>query len=551
MRKIMRNLVGCAVLNIVLLPLLLGCGGGSGSGGSSGGSGGSGGSSPTTNTTYYVDCSASTNGSGTQASPWNALSSVNSTTFGSGDQILLKRGTTCSGTLHPLGSGASGSPIIIDAYGTGAVPIISGGSNEEALKLLDQQYWEVNDLEITGGYKYGVFVGADTASTTFTHIYLSNLNVHGATDQITTRGGTGEVYFSSYGNGTLFSDVVIDSVTAHDSTVSEGIYVGAGGTFTGSTQTLGSNITIKNSTVYNVAGDGILLIEATNGVLKNNVVYNSGNCSGCTGSTPSALWEWYCHTCTVLNNESYSNHSWAGDGGDFDIDYYNNDNIVEYNYGHDSEGYCIAFFGAESYTSTNNIFRYNICSNNAQKSSIAYQGDVFFSTWDSGTLNGAEVYNNTFYWNPATNAPLLYTTTATFTGTNPNFFKNNIVYSTVAGMVQTTSNLTLNNNIYWTTGSATPTWIYSGTTYSGFSAYQTGTGQDAKSYYADPLLNNPTYHSTGKSTTAFTQQSGSPAHGKGADICSGSSSCSVGTQDFFGNTVSSAGPFDIGAQQAP
>lgn len=33
-------------------------------------------------TTYYVNCSAATNGSGTQASPWNTVGSVNSTTFG-------------------------------------------------------------------------------------------------------------------------------------------------------------------------------------------------------------------------------------------------------------------------------------------------------------------------------------------------------------------------------------------------------------------------------------------------------------------------------------
>ena len=69
---------------------------------------------------YYLDCSASKNGSGTQASPWNSLASVNAFTFLPGDHLLLKRGTTCNGALTPQGSGAANFPIVIDAYGTGA-----------------------------------------------------------------------------------------------------------------------------------------------------------------------------------------------------------------------------------------------------------------------------------------------------------------------------------------------------------------------------------------------------------------------------------------------
>src|SRR5271167_298299 len=79
---------------------------------------------PPPQTTFYIDCSASTNGSGTQASPWNALASANNYEFQPGNQLLLNRGMTCSGMLQPPGSGSSGSPIAIDAYGTGAQPII-------------------------------------------------------------------------------------------------------------------------------------------------------------------------------------------------------------------------------------------------------------------------------------------------------------------------------------------------------------------------------------------------------------------------------------------
>ena len=59
------------------------------------------------NTSYYVDCSATAAGSGTEASPWNSFTPVNCRTFTSGDRILIRRGTTCAGQqLLPKGSGS-------------------------------------------------------------------------------------------------------------------------------------------------------------------------------------------------------------------------------------------------------------------------------------------------------------------------------------------------------------------------------------------------------------------------------------------------------------
>ena len=92
----MRTLGVRIVLLTVLLGLAMSCGGG----------GGSIQPLPKGATSYYVDCSAATNGDGSQASPWNALSSANATIFGPGDQLLFKSGTTCQGALSPVGSGS-------------------------------------------------------------------------------------------------------------------------------------------------------------------------------------------------------------------------------------------------------------------------------------------------------------------------------------------------------------------------------------------------------------------------------------------------------------
>jgi hypothetical protein len=508
---------------------------------------------PSPATAYYLDCSAGQNGTGAKNSPWNSLASVNAFSFKAGDRLLLKRGTACNGSLVPQGSGAANTPIVIDAYGTGPQPVINGGGAEEALKLFNQQYWEINNLEIAGGTLYGVYVSGDTPNTSLNHIYLRNLNVHGATYTSSKRADSGEVFISAKGSGQVLNDVLIDGVTAHDSHVSQGIFVSAGGAWIETdheSQPLGSNVTVQNSTAHDVYGDGIMISELKNGLLQGNVVYRSGLCPNCTGSTPVGLWEWYCHTCTVQNNESYANQSWGVDGGDFDIDYYSNSNVVQYNYGHDSAGYCVAFFGAGGRATVDNIFRFNVCSNNGQRSDLAKQGEVYVHTWDGGSLDGVQVYNNTFYWNPASKGAALSASDAKYVGAKPRFFKNNIIFSTVPDMIESPSSaFVLDNNIYWTTSPSPPSWQIDATTYPSFRAYQTAAKQDMHSYYADPMLSNSTYHAIGRPATAFQLRPGSPAAHTGVDVCNEISGCSMGPRDFWGHPITAGQAYNIGADQ--
>ena len=535
-----------AVFVVLPASALLSCGG-SGSSGS--------GTPPPGPATYYLDCSASTNGNGTQSSPWNTLTSANAITFQPGDQLLLNRGTTCSGMLTPAGSGSSTAAITIDAYGSGPEPVINAGSNLAAIQLVNQQYWEINNLEIVGGAQYGIYIFANVDNVNLDHFYLRNLDVHGVQYVSTVRDDSGEVYFSSTGLHAVMSDILVDGVTAHDTQASEGIVIYAGGGWTNadrSDQMLGNNITVQNSTAYNVGGDGILLMTVSNGLMQNNVTYHTGQCSACTGSTPSALWEWFCHTCTVQNNESYANSTWGQgyDGGDFDIDYYSTNNIVQYNYGHDSAGYCISVFGAENTVDSGHIIRYNICANNSQLSNSPDPGEILLNSWDGGSIDGLQIYNNTFYWNPATPGAVINTTWAYVTANQPDLFENNIIYGAAPWMIETTSIFTLDHNIYWTTAPG-PTWQYNGNSYADFTSYQSGSGQDAHSFYGDPLLIDPTFHSPGKPTTEFSLQANSPAIAAGVNVCSGLSGCSMGSQDFFGNPLPNGNGYNIGAYQGP
>ena len=77
---------------------------------------------------YYVDSSGgndSNNGT-SPSSPWRTIAKLNATSFSPGDHILLKRGDTWRELLAISTSGESGNPIVIDAYGSGAPPTITG-----------------------------------------------------------------------------------------------------------------------------------------------------------------------------------------------------------------------------------------------------------------------------------------------------------------------------------------------------------------------------------------------------------------------------------------
>ena len=505
---------------------------------------------PTVAAVSYVDCSAPTNGTGTQTSPWNTLASVSATTFNAGDQLLFKRGMTCSGLLAPLGSGTTASPIVIDAYGTGPQPIIDGGMNAAAIELNNQQGWEINNLEVVGGNYYGILINDVTPSTTYTHFRLTNLNIHGAHFATVNLDDSSEVLFS-LGYGDAFTDVVIDGVVAHDSEVSDGILVVAGDAW--GSGVLGNNITIQNSTAYNVDGNGMVIEAATNGLEQNNVAYNTGHCAlrtGCSPNSSAGIWEQFCHGCIVQNNESYLNQTWDGfDGSDYDIDVWDSNMIVQYNYGHDSAGYCVSTFSAINVVGTDNIIRYNVCSNNSQLVNSSDPCEIDISTWEGGTLNGLQIYNNTIYFNPGTPGAAIHTSYATFSGSNPNLIENNIIYSTVPWLINTTSDFKLDNNIYFTTGAA-PDWNLDGTDYTSLASYQSVTGQDAHSLFTDPMVTTPTYHSVARPTSAFTLLPGSPAIGSGSDVCASiPAPCSMGTQDFWGNPLPTSSGFNIGAYQ--
>ncbi len=69
-------------------------------------------------TTYYVDCSASSNGDGSFSNPWNNVQFVNKHVFGKGDDVYFKTNTTCatSAELVVDWDGTINDRVVIGAY---------------------------------------------------------------------------------------------------------------------------------------------------------------------------------------------------------------------------------------------------------------------------------------------------------------------------------------------------------------------------------------------------------------------------------------------------
>ncbi|MEU8200915.1 right-handed parallel beta-helix repeat-containing protein [Streptosporangium sp. NPDC049046] len=79
-------------------------------------------------TVYYVDSRAGDDAAaGTSAATaWRSLDNVNAATLGAGDTVRLKRGGSWPGVLTLSGRGTAAAPIVVEPYGRGTAPRISG-----------------------------------------------------------------------------------------------------------------------------------------------------------------------------------------------------------------------------------------------------------------------------------------------------------------------------------------------------------------------------------------------------------------------------------------
>ncbi len=342
--------------------------------------------------TYVVDCRA-----GAAGNVLHSLDEVNELALSAKDRLLFERGTVCRGSLHPKGSG-----FVINAKGTGPLPVIEAGPRDDAaLRLFNQEEVTISSLEMRGGTTYGVYVSADHG--TMHSISLDNLTVSNVRGPLKQK-ESGLVVIKPSSPGATFDGVHLDGIRAFDTTQWSGIFIAGG-----SREHPAQHVTIAHSVVHDMQGDGIVIFNAADSSIRRSVAWHTGMEHQQSVGTPNAIWTWQCNQCSVEENEAFLTDSPGVDGGAFDIDWGNTANTVARNFGHETQGYCVSVFGANGPTRKSAILD-NLCLNNGLSPRLAQrEGAILLMTWGGGSIEGLEIARNRIDWRPDGDTPAIRT----------------------------------------------------------------------------------------------------------------------------------------------
>jgi len=489
-------------------------------------------------TTYYVD-SVSGNDNWDGQSPstaWQTLSKVNATTFQPGDEILFKAGCIWTGRLWPKGSGTSGSPIVIDIYGSGALPIINGdGIEMEAVRLFNQEYWEINNLEVTNtnpagpGEIRGIAILGEDAGD-LDHIYVKDCVIHDVNGKHYTGRDKGkcnagvlvDVYKGASQIQTRFNDVLIEGCYIYRCDLS-GIKSWTDWfAWECSTPYYHTNLVARNNVVEDTGGDGITLHMAIAPLTEYNTAIKcvQRNWYNDKAYAYVAIWPYECDDPVMQYNEAFLTGGGERDGQGFDIDGLCRRAICQYNYSHDNDGgfllLCEEPSASSCFYNTDAVVRYNI-SQNDHRRVIEFGGKV----------EGATLHNNTIYVPADSDDPYIIQDVHWDMDNDNTSYYNNIFYNLGAGGYDL----------------GTGTWVCDYNVF--YPGGQSNEPPDAHKLTSDPKLVYPGGARIGlDSCKAYKLWSDSPCRDSGATITGN------GGQDFFGNSVpDTSGYTDRGAHE--
>jgi hypothetical protein len=489
------------------------------------------------NAIYYVSVVSGddANAGTSPRTAWKTLAKVNATTFSPGDRILFKSGSSWTGQLWPKGSGTERRPIVIGNYGGEAKPVINGaGHSEDAVLIKNQEYWEINNLEITNtgptpGPRRGVHLVAENFGDVH-HIYLHGLTIHdvNGADDDKVNGG---INYSSIGDSkpSRFVDLRIE-----DNRI---FHVDRSGIFGWSTHWVRSKwypslgVVVRHNVLDDIGGDGIVVVATEGALVERNLVSNANQRSA---GYNVAIWPWSADNTIIQYNEAYGTRG-QRDGEGFDSDWNSRNTLIQYNYSHDNDGGFLLICNegghdaSESIGNVGTIVRYNISQNDHHRGINL-----------AGPVRNATIYNNTFYVGQGETVSLL-------------------LQSDWKGWADGTY---LYNNIFYVAGTAE---FSHGISRGADGAYVTmpGLGNsrntvfDYNVYYgklepaADPhaLTIDPLFMSSGSANRGAQSAAGYRLRPGSTAINSGKLIDSNGGKDFLGTTVPACGAVDRGAME--
>jgi hypothetical protein len=186
---------------------------------------------------YHVSPSGNDQADGlTPATAWRGLERASEVTYQPGDRLLLKSGGSWTGQLRPKGSGEQDKPIRLGRYGDGPLPRIAMGEQPgPVVRFENQDFWEVSELEISGGNAApdavvgGIHFVATNAGRILRHIVVKDCVIRDLGGSFKEYESCGiwvgvEGWNREYGLTTTFEWVRIENNLVHNNTfhVSEG-----------------------------------------------------------------------------------------------------------------------------------------------------------------------------------------------------------------------------------------------------------------------------------------------------------------------------------------
>ena len=122
--------------------------------------------SPTRDDGIHVDCERGDDDNrGTVAEPLRSIQAATSRALEPGAVIELARGCTWRTTVQLRGDGTRTRPIVLTAYGSGAQPVVDGGSaGSESVVLLAGEHQVVENIRVTNARTNGVEIRGANSS---------------------------------------------------------------------------------------------------------------------------------------------------------------------------------------------------------------------------------------------------------------------------------------------------------------------------------------------------------------------------------------------------
>jgi hypothetical protein len=533
--------------------------------------------------TYYADCAAG-NDANVGTSPttaWRTLTRASQTTYGPGDQVLLKRGCLFANqSFVARGNGTPAAPVVLADYGTGTLPAIDA-YRYAAVWLENVQNWTVRNLDVTqhgstpesldanfepiantGAYLYGIVevrgrgpagVQACGEPCTARNIRLEGLKVHdGQWNGIRVSGGEYDVGLGIYGYVDTITVSALEAWNNHKAGLE------ATSTYTKNITYAVRNIQVLGCYAHDNGGDGVVLGPVEHGLIDGCLTPYNGQLR----DARLGAWSWDSHDVVIQFSESHhnmtpANDGGARDGGGFDCDLGSEDCLIQYSWSHDNQGEGFLLmqwpigYGYQRGQSHNIQMRYNVGERDAKKLA---SGIFIF-----GGPNPVVVYNNTIYYEPnrLAGSPMAEGEGAPISaskwgksGVPTAYIYNNIFITNGTVNPQAVSNnaksggsgtFFFDNNLWWRVeGGVRFDWGNSViTTFAGWQAK----GFDPAGANANPQVVGP----LGGGPAAYRLAAGSPAIDAGRVVTAGLRG--MGARDYFGTATPRGARYDVGAAE--